>query len=302
VLTSALGSRGSESAKQDSRRTGLTERDLKEDDQIGAPLPAFRRLAGLEVACRPAWRRAVYKLFSPSVTVVVTLAHMAVAGVAAAVTVQPPATPRIFDVTPAHGVVAGKPVGPSDVFTPDQNPIYVWFRHEGCVAGTTIASDWYYLGSQPPLHITEGRATVDASANSGQFNLELAPGNRWPLGDYRGALRGDGRPAAAARFRVVESAPRHEPPLYVHPRTGYQFAPPAGWTLDDRVSPADVQLTRADGNGLIEITSGLTTVRLDPVSYAAGWESKSVGAGQLLVAKRAGRALNLNGEMAYEAV
>lgn len=88
--------------------------------------------------------------------------------------------PRIVDGTPAHGVADGKPVWPSDVFAPDESSIYVWFRHEGCASGATITSDWYYLGSQPPLHIAEDRAVVGAPADSGQFNLELEPGKRWP--------------------------------------------------------------------------------------------------------------------------
>jgi hypothetical protein len=53
---------------------------------------------------------------------------------------------------------------------------------------------------------------------------------------------------------------------------------------------------------VIEVTSGPISDRLDPVSYAAGWESKSIGPGLPLVVKRAGGAFNLNGEMAYSAV
>ena len=84
--------------------------------------------------------------------------------------------PRIFDATSARGVADGKPVQPGELFTPEENPIYVWFRHEGCAEGATITSNWHYLGSQPPLHIAEARATVGPAANSGQFNFELAPG------------------------------------------------------------------------------------------------------------------------------
>lgn len=35
---------------------------------------------------------------------------------------------RLFDVTTAHGVFDGAPVEPTDVFTPDDTPIYLWFR------------------------------------------------------------------------------------------------------------------------------------------------------------------------------
>lgn len=213
------------------------------------------------------------------------------------------AGPRIFDVTPAHGVADGQPVQPGDVFTPDDNPIYVWFRQADCPAGATMTSDWFYLGAQPPLHISQGRATVGAAADSGQFNLELGPGKRWPLGNYRVELRVNGALAAEGRFRVAE---REMPPaaraVYTHPRAGYEFTPPTGWALHDSASPADVQMKPTDGDGLIEVASGAVSARLDPVSYAAGWESRAVGPGQLLLAKRAGRAFSLNGEMAYEGV
>lgn len=90
--------------------------------------------------------------------------------------------------------------------------------------------------------------------------------------------------------------------VYVHPSAGYQIAPPPGWSVNDKVPTADVQMRAADGNGLVEITSGPVSTRLDPVSYAAGWESVAVGPGQRLRAKRAGRETTLGGEMAYEGV
>lgn len=115
---------------------------------------------------------------------------------------QPP--PRIFDVTAAHGVADGKPVRPGDLFSADDEVIYVWFRYEGCPSGGTITSDWYYLGSEPPIHLMEGRAVVGASSDSGHFKLDLGPGARWPAGGYRVDLRADGTLEAEALFRVVE--------------------------------------------------------------------------------------------------
>lgn len=218
--------------------------------------------------------------------------------------------PRLLDVTLAHGVAAGRPVGPTDVFTPDENPLYVWFRPDSVPGGTTVTSDWFYEDMQQPMRIGEARATVEASAQSGQFNIEMPPGKPWPVGRYRVELRIADRLAAEARFRVaagsaaISSAPgaMPGPRLYVHPTNGYQLVPPAGWTVNDQVATSDVQLRRDDGQAMVEITSGPVSVRLDPVSYAAGWESVSVGPGRKLRAKRAGRAFNLAGEMAYEGV
>ena len=236
------------------------------------------------------------------------IAAVLLVGVAAAALAQPPspsvpAPPtrpgRIFSVATAYGVGEQGPVRPTDVFTPDTNPIFVWFRHEGFAPGTAITCDWFYEESKPPLRITEARAEVGPAANSGHFSFELAPGKRWPAGRYRIELRAGGDVAAEARYRVEETVAARP---YVHTRNRYQIVPPPGWTTNDQVPTADVQMKPPDGNALIEITSGPISDRLDPVSYAAGWESKSVGPGQPLAVKRAGRAFNLHGEVAYSAI
>jgi hypothetical protein len=92
---------------------------------------------------------------------------------------------RIFGVTAAHAVSAGRPVGATDAFTPDDGPICVWFQHEGCPAGTIVKSDWYFLGVDRPMHIGDATTTVGSVGNWGQFNLELAPGKRWPGSLFR---------------------------------------------------------------------------------------------------------------------
>jgi hypothetical protein len=109
---------------------------------------------------------------------------------------------RLFDLTTAHGVVDRKPFRPTQVFAPDDNPIYAWFRGEGCTTGTTIRSVWFYLETDPPLRFTEGTVTVERLDNWGQFNFELAPGRQWPLGEYRIELRVGDALMAETRFRV----------------------------------------------------------------------------------------------------
>ena len=111
---------------------------------------------------------------------------------------------RIFDVTTAHGIVDNRADRPSKIFAPDDNPIYVWFRAEGCTIGTTITSVWYYVDADPPIHISEGSVTVEVLDDWGQFNFELPRGKRWPIGAYRVELRVGGEVLAETAFMVAE--------------------------------------------------------------------------------------------------
>jgi hypothetical protein len=208
-------------------------------------------------------------------------------------------------VTVARNVAWGKPVGPSEVFTPEINPIYVWFQYEGLPVGRTITSVWYYLDTVTPTQIEKAAVTIPATGNSANFSLELAPGKLWPAGAYRVDLLVDGKSMAEARFsiaRVTPATPAAEPRPYTHPRAGFQLLVPQGWTANDQAPTADLQMKPEQGNGLMEITSGPISVKLDPVAYAAGWESNAVGPAKLLRTKRGGRTLSVDGEAAYEGV
>ena len=110
---------------------------------------------------------------------------------------------RIFDVTAAHGIVDRRPDRPTRIFAPDDNPIYVWFRAEGCTIGTTITSVWYYVDVDPPIRIREGSVTVDVLDNWGQFNFTLAPGKQWRIGTYRVELRVGRDLLAETAFQVA---------------------------------------------------------------------------------------------------
>ena len=118
---------------------------------------------------------------------------------------------RLFDLTTAHGVVDNKPFRPTQDFAPDDNPIYLWYRGEGCIEGTTIRSVWFYLETEPPLQFSEGAVTVDNAGDWGQFNFELPPGKRWSLGEYRIELRVGDALLAETRFSVSAiETPRHD--------------------------------------------------------------------------------------------
>jgi len=127
---------------------------------------------------------------------------------------------RLFDLTTAHGVVDRKPFRPAQVFAPDDNQIYVWFRGEGCTRGTTIRSVWSYLETDPPLRFSEGTVTVERPDDWGQFNFELAPGKQWPVGEYRIELRVGEALLAETRFRVSDTGTPRDV------RAGNPAAPP----------------------------------------------------------------------------
>jgi len=134
-------------------------------------------------------------------TIVTVLALSA--GAAAAVN-QP--TLRLFDVTVAHGIVDNEPDRPASLFTPDDSPIYVWYRAEGCGIGTAITSVWWYITADSPIRISEGTVIVEVVDDWGQFNFALAPGKRWAIGDYRVDLRVGDATAATVTFRIAEDA------------------------------------------------------------------------------------------------
>jgi hypothetical protein len=110
---------------------------------------------------------------------------------------------RIFDVTTAHVTIEDQTIETASVFAPDDNPLYVRFRAEGCTSGTTITSIWYYLATNPPLRFAVGSVTVEIPDGWGQFAFELPPGRRWRVGEYRVELRVDGALLADTTFRVA---------------------------------------------------------------------------------------------------
>lgn len=116
--------------------------------------------------------------------------------------------PRLFDVTPAHAVVDGLPVEPTDHFTPEDTPIYVWYRCDGCTIGMVLTSSWWYLEPETPIRFARGSVTVRTLEDFGEFHCELLSTPRWPIGSYRVELSINGVAAAEAPFRVVVNTQR----------------------------------------------------------------------------------------------
>jgi hypothetical protein len=119
-------------------------------------------------------------------------------------TAQAPPEIRLSDATPARGVKDGRPVGPGATFTPDVNPIYVWFRLEGVTAATKLRQVWHYLGAGADRTIGEGDFTAPAGAKWADVKFTLAEGKRWPLGEYRVEIFSGDRRLLAVPFRVSD--------------------------------------------------------------------------------------------------
>jgi hypothetical protein len=118
---------------------------------------------------------------------------------------QGPASPsiRLFDLTTARAIVDEKPSEATRIFRPDDEVIYLWYAAEGCTAGTTIRTIWFYLETDAPLRFADNAVTVDRSGAWGQFNFRLAPGTTWSIGRYRIELRIGDEVVAATDFRVI---------------------------------------------------------------------------------------------------
>jgi hypothetical protein len=84
-------------------------------------------------------------------------------------------------------------------------------------------------------------------------------------------------------------------------RESHQSVPP-GWTMYAPASPDDLFMRPDEGDGLIEITCSPMRGGPDPASYVADWESSRVGPRHLLLKKRAGAMVHLDGDLAYEGV
>ena len=92
---------------------------------------------------------------------------------------------RISNIVTARDVQSGNAIGITDTFTPDLNPIHVWFRLSGFAPGTMLTSRWSYFGARDPMVIGTGEFTTPPAADYGTFSYELAAGKRWPAGEYR---------------------------------------------------------------------------------------------------------------------
>lgn len=118
---------------------------------------------------------------------------------------QAPSPIRLSDATPARGVKDGKPVEPGAVFSPDVNPIYVWFRLDGVTAVTKLRQVWYYLGTGADRTIGGGEFTAPAGSRWADVKYTLDAGKRWLLGEYRVEIYAGDKRLAEVPFRVADA-------------------------------------------------------------------------------------------------
>ncbi|MBI3402517.1 MAG: hypothetical protein HY048_13945 [Acidobacteria bacterium] len=112
---------------------------------------------------------------------------------------------RVSNIVTARDVRDGVAIGITDRFTPDVNPIHVWFRVAGFAPGTTLLSRWTYLGGQQPLVIGTAVLTINATNDYGTFNYELEAGKRWPAGEYRVEILSGSIVVGTTMFEVVSA-------------------------------------------------------------------------------------------------
>lgn len=109
---------------------------------------------------------------------------------------------RISNIVTARDVQWGSAIGITDTFTPDVNPIHVWFRVSGFAPGTMLTTRWTYFGAQEPMVIGTGELTTAPANDYGTFSYELAAGKRWPAGEYRVEILLGGTVLGSATFLV----------------------------------------------------------------------------------------------------
>ncbi|MBI4800236.1 MAG: hypothetical protein HY794_16215 [Desulfarculus sp.] len=100
----------------------------------------------------------------------------------------PPAgqEPQVYDLRMATGIGEQGPTGVSQVFAPETQRIYVWFRFRGLPAGSELRSEWFFSDHGQMKKLTETATKVqDPAIAWGQFNLSINPGSKFPAGQYR---------------------------------------------------------------------------------------------------------------------
>ncbi|MDD5177314.1 MAG: hypothetical protein PHQ05_12925 [Sterolibacterium sp.] len=114
--------------------------------------------------------------------------------------------PVVKELLFASGVRDGRPVGVANALSPDANSIYIWIRLDAAQYQGKLKSSWYFLRPQGPYPIGEGEISLNPRNDWAEFNYALAPGKRWPVGEYKVVVSSGTREIATGSFRVAESS------------------------------------------------------------------------------------------------
>ncbi|MCX5816231.1 MAG: hypothetical protein NTX75_08320 [Proteobacteria bacterium] len=114
--------------------------------------------------------------------------------------------PVVKELVFATGVRDGKPVGAAGSFSPDTNPIYMWMRLDRTGSQGKIKSAWYFLSQKGPFFMGGEEITLNPNNNWAEFNYTLAPGKRWPVGEYKVVVSSGSQEIASGSFRVADTS------------------------------------------------------------------------------------------------
>ncbi|MCX5812990.1 MAG: hypothetical protein NT178_10660 [Proteobacteria bacterium] len=114
--------------------------------------------------------------------------------------------PAVKEIVFATGVRDGKPVGVAGSFSPDTNPIYMWVRLDRTGLQGKIKSAWYFLSQKDPFFMGGEEINLNPNNNWAEFNYTLAPGKRWPTGEYKVVVSSGSKEIVAGSFRIADTS------------------------------------------------------------------------------------------------
>lgn len=109
----------------------------------------------------------------------------------------------------------GRPVNPTDVFSPDAAGLYCSFKISGFPVGAKLQVQWVYLGGDPDVEVVTGQNYIAETQTaeitkkgSGYtytvYSHEGIPDYTWPKGNYKVIISVDDIEKASTTFTVQE--------------------------------------------------------------------------------------------------
>jgi hypothetical protein len=151
------------------------------------------------------------------VTYIATVSVLVAVLAASCVFKQPTSeTGVISDVVMSASVDSnGRPVDPTDVFSPDARGFYCSFKLSGFPVGANLQVKWIYLGGDPDVvavagenYVAETQSAVVTKKGSGYtytvYEQPGVPDYTWPKGNYKVVISVDDIEKASTTFKVQE--------------------------------------------------------------------------------------------------
>jgi hypothetical protein len=149
-------------------------------------------------------------------------------------------TARLSEMRTSRGVdpKLQSPVGVSETFGPEAEPIYLTVKLSDAPPGTQVKIAAYYLQNGKPLQI----AVQDFPDINGTGYLSLrltSPAKGWFIGSYKAVFHLNGREHGSIGFAVVSDTTA--PPAYrtfTSREHGFSVQYPAGWVEGEKGAPS----------------------------------------------------------------